>query len=153
MFSKPGGKTPIVRVSGARGGVLAMSAISPAGSIRFRLEDRKINAAVMIEFLKQIGQTHSNRKVAVVMDRTPSHTAKKVGDFISNQDQLKLFYIPPYSPELNPDEKVWRHLKSVSLKNRFVQNKSNLSRMVIGALRQMQKSPCLAQRLCENYLV
>lgn len=149
----PRGKTPIVRVSGARGGVLAMSAILPSGSIRFRLEERKINAEVMIEFFKQIGQTHNDRKVAVVMDRVPSHTAKKIGDFINEQDQLKLFYIPPYSPELNPDEKVWRHLKSVSLKNRFAQNKSNLSRMVIGALRQMQKNPCLTQKFCENYLV
>ena len=147
------GKTPIVKVSGARGGVLAMSAISPTGSIRFRLEDRKINAKVMIEFLKQIGQTHTDRKVAVIMDRAPNHTAKKIGDFINEQDQLKVFYIPPYSPELNPDERMWRHLKSVSLKNRFAQNKSNLSRMVIGALRQMQKSPSLTQKFCENYLV
>lgn len=149
----PRGKTPIMRVSGARGGVLAMSAISPTGSIRFRLEDRKVNAEVMLEFLKQIGQTHINKKVAVVMDRAPSHTAKKIGDFINSQEQLKVFYIPPYSPELNPDEKVWRHLKSVSLKNRIAQNKSSLSRMVIGALRQMQKSPRLTQRFCENYLV
>ena len=60
----------------------------------------------MIEFLKQIGQSHKNRKVVVVMDQALSHTAKKIKNFINNQRQLKIFYIPPYSPELNPDEKV-----------------------------------------------
>lgn len=149
----PKGKTPIVRVTGSRGGVLAMSAISPTGRVRFRLEKRKINADVMIEFLKQIGQTHKNRKVAVVMDQAPSHTAKKVRDFIESQKQLKVFYIPPYSPELNPDEKVWRHIKNVSLKNNMAKDKDHLARMVVGALRQIQKNPKLTKNFFENYLV
>jgi len=149
----PIGKTPIVRVSGARGGVLAMSAVSPTGRIRFRLEDRKINAEVMIEFLKQIGQTHHHRKVAVVMDRAPCHIAGKLKSFIDNQKQLKVFYIPPYSPELNPDEKVWRHLKNVLLKNHAAKNKKHLGSMVVRALRQIQKKPDLAKKFFENYLV
>jgi transposase len=149
----PKGKTPVVQVSGARGGVLAMSAVSPTGRIRFRLEDRKINAKVMIEFLRQIGKTHPKRKVAVVMDRAPCHMAKRLNNFIDNQKQLKVFYIPPYSPELNPDEKAWRHLKHVSLKNRAAKNKAHLSRMVVGALRQMQQNPNLVKNFFKNYLV
>lgn len=149
----PRGKTPIIRVNGLRGGVLAMSAISPTGRVRFRLEKRKINAGVMIEFLKQIGQSHKNRKVVVVMDQAPSHTAKKIKSFIDNQTQLKTFYIPPYSPELNPDEKVWRHLKNVSLKNNMAKDKEHLARMVVGALRQIQKNPKLTKNFFKNYLV
>lgn len=149
----PRGQTPIVRVNGLRGGVLAMSAISPTGRIRFRLEKRKVNAEVMVEFLKQIGQSHKNRKVVVVMDQAPSHTANKIKKFIDNQKQLKIFYIPPYSPELNPDEKVWRHLKHVSLKNNFAKDREHLARMVISALRQMQKNPKLTKNFFKNYLV
>lgn len=149
----PKGKTPVVEVTGARGGVLAMSAISPTGRIRFRLEKRKINASVMIEFLKQIGQTHKKRKIAIVMDQAPAHTAQKIKNFIDNQKQLKIFYIPPYSPELNPDEKVWRHLKNVSLKNNMAKDKNHLARMVVGALRSIQKNPKLTKNFFENYLV
>jgi transposase len=149
----PKGETPIIRVSGSRGGVLAMSAISPTGRVRFRLEERKINAKVMIEFLKQIGQSHKNRKVAVVMDQAPSHTAKNVKNFIDGQKQLKIFYIPPYSPELNPDEKVWRHLKNISLKNNMAKDKNHLARMVVSALRKIQKNPELTMHFFENYLV
>lgn len=148
------GKTPIVKIEGGlRGSVLAMSAISPTGRIRFRLEKRKINAKIMIEFLKQIGGTHKNRKIAVVMDRAPAHTAKKIKTFIDNQKQLKIFFIPPYSPDLNPDEKVWRHLKHVALKNHIAKDKKHLSRLVVGALRSIQKKPQLTKNFFENYLV
>ena len=50
----PKGKTPIVRVTGKRGGVLAMSAISPSGRMCFRLEKRRVNTDVLMEFLNQI---------------------------------------------------------------------------------------------------
>ena len=72
----PKGKTSVIKVSSARGGVIAMSAVSPTGRIRFRLENRKINAAVMIEFINQIRQTHKNKKVAVVTD-LPSNKLEK----------------------------------------------------------------------------
>jgi transposase len=139
----PKGKTPIVRVTGKRGGVLAMSAISPSGRLRFRLEKRRINAGIMIAFLEQILQSHKRRNVAVVMDQAPCHKAKKVREYAEANRRLKLFYIPPYSPELNTDEKVWKHLKHVKLKNRSAANKSDLSRMVLCALRSMQKRPDL----------
>ncbi len=146
------GNPPIIRVTGKRGGVLAMSAISPGGNLRFRLEKRKINADVMIEFLEQIAQSHKNRKVAVVMDQAKPHTAKKVRNYAEEHKRLKVFYIPARSPELNPDEKVWRHLKHVSLKNHGAQDKNELTRIVLGALRSMQKSPKLTSAFFDNYL-
>lgn len=149
----PKGKTPVVKVTGARGGVLAMSAISPSGHFRFRLEKRKINAKVMIEFLKQIGQTHKTRKIAIIMDQAPCHRSKKMKNFIDNQRQLKIFHIPPYSPELNPDEKVWRHLKHISLKNHMAKDKKHLARLVVCALRKIQKNPKLAKNFFDDYLV
>ena len=147
----PKGKTPIVHVTGKRGGVLAMSAISPSGRMCFRLEKRKINADVMIEFLNQISAQHPRRKVGVIMDQAPCHIAKKVKG-LNLSHRLRIFHIPPYSPELNPDEKVWRHMKHVTLKNHQAQDKKQLGRLVIGALRQIQKNPKLTQRFFENYL-
>ncbi len=59
---------------------------------------------------------HGLRHLVVVMDRAPIHRSKKVKEFISSQKRLHVFYLPPRSPELNPDEKVWNHLKYHELK-------------------------------------
>ena len=148
----PKGKTPVVRVTGKRGGVLAMSAISPSGRMCFRLEKRKINTPVLMEFLNQISEQHPRRKVGIIMDQAPCHTAKKIKELNETSSKLRIFHLPPYSPDLNPDEKVWRHMKHVSLKNHQAQDKKQLGRLVIGALRSMQKKPELTKRFFENYL-
>jgi transposase len=148
----PKGKPPIVRVTGKRGGVLAMSAISPSGRMCFKLQKGKINSEVMLKFLRQIGFNHKGRKVGVIMDQAPCHSSEKIRSFSENSKQIKIFYIPPYSPDLNPDEKVWRHLKHVSLKNHQAQDKVQLTRLVLGALRQMQKNPKLIENFFANYL-
>lgn len=146
------GQTPTIQISGKRGGVLALSAISPSGRMRFRLEKRKINSAVFIEFLEQIRKTHPKRNIGVIMDQAPCHIAKKTQAYAKNHKHFEIFYIPPYSPDLNPDEKVWRHLKHVSLKNHQVQDKIQLTKLVLNALRKMQKSPKLTGSFFDNYL-
>ena len=148
----PKGKTPVVRVTGKRGGVLAMSAISPSGRMCFRLEKRKINTQVLMEFLNQISKQHPRRKVGVIMDQAPCHVAKKIKALNTESSKLHVFHLPPYSPDLNPDEKVWRHMKHVSLKNHQAQDKKQLGRLVIGALRQIQKNPRLTKNFFKNYL-
>jgi len=148
----PKGNPPIVRVTGKRGGVLAMSAISPSGRMCFKLQKGKINSDVMVKFLLQIGSNHKRRKIGVIMDQAPCHVSKKIQEFSKNSKQIKVFHIPPYSPDLNPDEKVWRHLKHVSLKNHQAQDKNQLTRLVLGALRQMQKNPTLIEKFFANYL-
>lgn len=147
----PKGKTPIIRISGKRGGILAMSAISPSGRMCFRLEKRRVNADVMIEFLQQICQLHPRKKVGVIMDQAPCHTAKKITDYVDASNNIQIFYLPPYSPELNPDEKVWRHMKHVELKNHLHQDKESLAKSVVRALRKMRKKK-LAKSFFENYL-
>lgn len=148
----PKGQTPIVRVTGKRGGITAMSAISPSGKLRFRLEDRRINSDIMIGFIKQIMHTHKRRKIALVMDRASCHISKKLLAYVESTYNLKLFHIPPRSPELNPDEKVWRHLKHVELKNHQAQNKDQLRNIVLAKLRAMQKNPKMTKNFFKNYL-
>ena len=74
----PKGKTPIVKVTGKRGGFCLTSAISPVGRMVFRIEKEKVNAVVHIEFLKQILKQHPNRKIIVVEDQAPVHIQKKL---------------------------------------------------------------------------
>jgi transposase len=51
----------------------------------------------------------------VALDNASSHHSKQIKDFQKASENLKLYFIPAYSPEWNPDEKVWNHLKSVEL--------------------------------------
>ena len=60
---------------------------------------------------------HKRRHLVVVMDQAPCHTSKKVQRFIERQQRLHVFFLPSYSPELNPDEQLWNYLKNTELKN------------------------------------
>lgn len=106
------GKTPIIRKTGSRFGVSVISAINNKGFMRFTVVDGGVNSDRFIEFLKRLVFKASS-KVILIVDRGPAHTSKKTKDFVASiSEKLELFYLPPYSPELNPDELVWNDLKN-----------------------------------------
>jgi transposase len=87
-----------------------ISAITPKGAMSFDVFTGRFNAGVFIEFLKKL-MHDATGPVFVVVDN-PSHTARAVRDYVASQDgRLKLFFLPSYSPELNPDEWVWKNVK------------------------------------------
>src|SRR3989338_8670588 len=140
----PKGKTPKVKVTGKRGSICITSAISPAGRLIFRLEKKKINADLHIEFLKQMQKHHPNRKIIVVEDRAPPHIAKKVDDFVESQkERLAVYNLPSYSPELNPDEHVWAYLKCVKLKTHQVKSLKEFKPLVLSKIRSIQRKSAL----------
>ncbi len=69
---------------------------------------------------------HPGRHIVVVMDQAKPHTSKLTKAFIENKERLPVFSLPPYSPEWNPDEKVWNHLKHHELKAHRAINKQEL---------------------------
>ena len=101
------GETPIVRVTGQRFSLNMISAISPRGALRFMVVKGGVGAKVFIGFLKRL--MHGQRRpVYLILDGHPSHRAKAVKAHVESLGgRLKLFFLPPYSPELNPDELVW----------------------------------------------
>lgn len=108
----PKGETPIIKVTGKKGGLCVSSAISPAGRMVFRIERGKVTAIVHIEFLEQIRKHHPQRKVIVIEDKAPAHRAKKVKEFVQkNRKNFAHYLLPSYSPNLNPDEQTWKYLK------------------------------------------
>lgn len=71
-----------------------------------------MNAEAFIEFLKRL-IVGSKRKIFLIVDRGPAHVAKKTKAFVAALNgAIRLFYLPPYSPDRNPDELVWKHLKA-----------------------------------------
>jgi transposase len=127
----PIGETPVIKVTGKRGGICVSSAISPAGRMVFRIEKGRMTAQTYIDFLLKIILQHPNRKIVVVTDNAPIHKAKLVKEFIlSNKKRVTLFHIPSYSPDLNPDEHVWAYLKAYELVAHQAQNKEELKKIV-----------------------
>ena len=132
----PIGKTPIVKTTGARFGVNIISAISPRGEMEFMITKGKFNSDVFIEFLKKLIRYKRNR-VFLVIDGHPTHKSKKVNNFVSeNNDRLRLYILPPYSPELNPDELVWNTLKQ-NIGRKVVSGPDDLLSKVVGFLHDM----------------
>ncbi len=139
----PKGKTPIVEATGQRYGMNMISAISPRGDMRFMTVEGHMNADKFIEFLKRLLH-NAERPVFLIVDGHRAHRARKVFEFIrKTKGRLRLFFLPPYSPELNPDELVWNHLKNHGVGKRIVNSREDLKRVVIAHLRFLQKTPDL----------
>lgn len=147
----PRGKTPIVRVTGKRGGFCVTSAISPAGRLLFRLETGTIDADKHIAFLEQVRNQHKNRKVIIVEDKAPVHTAAKVAQFVErHKKSFAIYYLPSYSPELNPDENVWTYLKGNKLKTHQAKTTPELRKLTFGGMKSIQMQPELVQSFCRE---
>lgn len=137
----PKGETPIIRVTGQRFSLNMISAISPKGALRFMVVKGGVGAKVFLTFLKRL--IHGRRRpVYMIVDGHPAHKAKIVKQFVeSTQGKLKLFFLPPYSPELNPDELVWNDVKNNGVGRSVIAKPRDLHRAVVGRLRFLQKSP------------
>lgn len=108
----PKGKTPVVRTMGRRFGMNLISVVSAKGQLRFMVTPERMTALVFIEFLRRLIDNHE-RPVFLIIDNHSTHRARIVKDFVENTSgRLRLFYLWSYSPELNPDERVWRHVKN-----------------------------------------
>ncbi|KPI00649.1 Winged helix-turn helix domain containing protein [Actinobacteria bacterium OK074] len=105
------GRTPIVRRTGNRFSVNAMSAISTKGRMHFMVFTDTFDADVMCRFLDRLAG-HFEHKVHLVLDGHSAHRSRKVRAWLAaHPDRIELHFLPSYSPELNPDELVNADLK------------------------------------------
>lgn len=136
----PEGCTPVVKATGARYGLNMLSAISATGQLRFMTVEGRVNGTVLRDFLGRL-ITGVDRKIFLIVDGHPAHKSRLVKRFVEdNAERLELFYLPPYSPQLNPDELVWGHVKSRVAKA-TVRTKDELKNMVQRTLRRLQQLP------------
>jgi len=143
----PRGQTPKGEVTGKRGGVAALSAISRQGHLLFALHQKRIASDEIIHFLAQMLRHHRKRHLVVLMDNARPHTSQKTMSFIDNQPRLHVFNFPSYSPDWNPDEKVWNHLKHQELKSHKAKTKDELTELTHKKLNGMASNPHLVRGL------
>ena len=136
------GETPIVEATGARHGMSLISAITSRGHMRFMIkENGGVNADVFVEFLKRL-IAGAKRTIFLIVDRGPAHIAKKTRAFVDSlNESLRLFYLPPYSPDRNPDELVRKHLKTATIGRMAISSKDDFDGKVRSSMRQLQNNP------------
>ena len=136
----PKGKTPVIRLNAKRESINMISAITNQGKVRFKLFDGGMNAAILIDFLKRLIKD-AQRKVILILDNLRVHHARKVKDWLQGkEDQIELFYLPSYSPELNPDEYLNCDLKAGVHSGKPARSKDQLKTKVIRHMRMLQKT-------------
>lgn len=137
----PKGKTPIVRLSAKRVSTNMISSITNQGKIRFMIYSKNMNARILIKFLKRLIKG-SNRKVILILDNLRVHHANVVRDWLKGkEDQLEIFFLPSYSPELNPDEYLNNDIKQGVHSKALFRDEKSLKKGVISHMRMLQKMP------------
>jgi len=135
----PKGCTPVVSTTGARFGLNLISAVSAKGEMRFICVDKRVNSEVFILFLKRL-LACCERPVFLIVDGHSAHKSAKTAEFVAqHKKMLRLYFLPPYSPDLNPDELVWNHLKNHGVGKRAITGPDQLGKLVMAHMRHIQK--------------
>ena len=108
----PKGQTPVIKKTGQRFSLNMVSAISNKGHVEFMILDGTFNGTVFLEFIAQLIK-YKQQKIFLVVDGHSAHKTKAIKAWIEeNKDRIELFFLPPYSPELNAQEYVNQDLKT-----------------------------------------
>jgi transposase len=141
----PVGQTPVVAATGDRFGINLISAVAAKGKLRFAAYDGNLNGKVFIDFCRRLLHDAPG-PVFLVLDGHPVHRSKAVQAFAaSTGGRLRLYFLPGYAPELNPDEWGWKHVKHDRIGRAGVTGPDDLKAKALAALHRLQKLPHLVQ--------
>lgn len=134
------GKTPKVYRSEKRGGYNVLSAVSAEGKLRYSIKDKTIKSKEYVEFLKQLLRD-SEHPIVLVVDNASFHNSKYVRDFVrNNRTKIRVFFLPRYSPKLNPGEQIWSEIKCNNIGKQPIKNKSELLERLSSAMKSLQRN-------------
>jgi transposase len=121
------------------------------GRFFFRREADKFNALTCWEFLKDLRavSVDADRRVVVIADNAKYHHARLHQDWRQQEaDRFSLNFLPPYSPELNPTERVWKLTRRLCVHNRYFPDLSDVALAVETAFTNWTKPNDTLRRLC-----
>jgi transposase len=131
------GKTPVVKTSGQRQSINVISAVNSRGEFWATTYDGKLDAESFVEFLKDFRKSQSGT-IFLVLDGLAVHKSKLVEKYLATlKGRLELHALPPYCPDLNPDEFVWSHMKNNGVSKKPLKTNESLRKRVEEDLRQL----------------
>ena len=132
------GKTPSIKISAKRNRANFISTVNKLGEMRFMTYLGKMDSKRLIEFLRRLIRS-GERKKFVILDNLSVHKSREVKKWLeTHSERMELFYLPTYSPDLNPDEHLNRHLKSIIFKSERPDSRISLRKLTERKLRVIQ---------------
>ncbi len=133
------GKTPVVVTSGQRQSLNVISAVNARGEFWAATYTGKLDAEALVAFLKNFMDSRGG-KMFLVVDGHPAHKANVVKAYLKSlQGRLELHFLPPYAPDLNPDEFVWSHMKKNGVSKKPLKQNESLRERVENDLTAIQR--------------
>lgn len=143
------GRTPVVPGTGLRFGCNLISTITNRGTLRFMVFKQRFTQDVMIAFLRRLLRS-VDRKVFLIVDRHPVHRGRKLERWLHrHRRRIEMFFLPDYSPELNPDEVLNQDVKSQAGRQRPT-DQAELVANLRAHLRSTQRQPAKVRRYFEE---
>lgn len=147
----PRGKAPVFKAvanQGCKAGMI--SAVSNNGKVRFMMLDTAINVLLFKCFLTRL-MKDAGRPVFVIVDNLKVHHATALQPWLKrNRKRLRLFYLPSYSPDLNPDEYLNQDVKQAVNKLPGARHSSQLKGIVRAHLRKRARQPHIVRRFFQH---
>lgn len=139
------GQTPVVRTSGQRQSLNVISAVNARGEFWAVTYTGKLNAESFVPFLQNFMATQT-QKVFLVVDGHPAHKANAVKRYIQSlKGRLEIHFLPPYAPDLNPDEFVWSHMKNNGVSKKPLRTNESLQSRIDQDLNNIRDNPKLVK--------
>lgn len=137
----PKGKTPVIRLYAKRSSINMISAITNQGKVRFMIYRETMTSGVLIKFLFRLIKD-SPRKVFLILDNLRVHHSKVVKAWLDvNKEKIEVFFLPPYSPEINPDEYLNGNLKQKIRSGLPARTESDLTKKTRSFMKTLQRRP------------
>jgi transposase len=141
------GTTPVVPGTGQRWRCNMISALTNRGQLRFMVFKGRFDSRVFIDFMGRLIKTAGGQKIYLIVDSHPAHTSAAVKKWVRGREgQLRLIFLPPYSPQLNPDEFLNNDVKRNAVGQRRATSREDMIANVRGYLRSTQKHPDVVKR-------
>jgi transposase len=149
----PRGKTPVIPGTGQRFGCNMISTITNRGRLAFMLFTEDFVVPVFLRFLRRLLR-HARRKVFLIVDGHSVHKAAAVRRWLAaHKDRIEIFFLPPYSPDLNPDELLNHDVKANALGRRRPATRPEMIAGLRSYLRSTQKIPTIVSNFFRHELV
>ena len=142
----PRGRTPTTQGTGKRFGANMVSAITNRGHLSFMVFKRRFTAQVFLHFLRRLVK-EARRKVYLIVDGHPVHRSRKAREWLeAHRERIEMFFLPGYSPELNPDEMLNQDVKTNAVGKRRPRDQKQMMRTVRNYLDRRRRDPDLVKR-------
>ncbi|WP_277058424.1 IS630 family transposase [Trichlorobacter lovleyi] len=149
----PKGKTPVLRQTAQKHRINMISAISNQGRVRFMFYRDNMNSKRLITFMNRLTKD-VGRKVYLILDNLRVHHSELVKKWLEkHKDKIEVFYLPSYSPELNPDEYLNNSLKGRVHSGVRAKNKEQLESKARKHMRHLQNRPAKVKKFFEHRCV